>query len=300
MSANAPTADLFRTERMRRRRIVNAFVEVGATVAALLAVGVLVIVVGSVVKRGWGAINVDVFTKTPALYSGFGPRPESGIENAIIGTLIIIGLALLMALPVAVLTAIYLNELAPRKLAGVVTLAFDVLNGIPAIVLGIFVFVFVVVGHGQAAWKASFALAILMVPMIARSTQEVLALVPTSMREASLALGAAKWRTTLSVVLPQAVGGIVTGATLATARAAGETAPLLFTTALYGDALDFNPTHPLATIPMFIFTSAEQADPVQQQQAWGAAAVLIGMILVASLIARWFADRSIRRMKGER
>ena len=105
------------------------------------------------------------------------------------------------------------------------TLAFDVLNGIPAIVLGIFVFVFVVVGHGQAAWKASFALAILMVPMIARSTQEVLALVPVSMREASLALGAAKWRTTLSVVLPQAVGGIVTGATLATARAAGETAP---------------------------------------------------------------------------
>jgi len=203
MSANAPTADLFRTERMRRRRIVNAFVEIGATVAALLAVGVLVIVVGSVIKRGWGAINVDFFTKTPALYSGFGPRPESGIENAIIGTLIIIGLALLMALPVAVLTAIYLNELAPRKLAGVVTLAFDVLNGIPAIVLGIFVFVFVVVGHGQAAWKASFALAILMVPMIARSTQEVLALVPTSMREASLALGAAKWRTTLSVVLPR-------------------------------------------------------------------------------------------------
>ena len=300
MSTNASATDLFRTERMRRRRLVNALVEGGATVAALLAVGVLVIVVGSVVKRGWGAINVDFFMKSPALYTGFGPRPESGIENAIVGTLIIIGLALLMALPVAVLTAIYLNELAPRKLANVLTLAFDVLNGVPAIVLGIFVFVFVVVGHGQAAWKASFALAILMVPMIARATQEVLALVPASMREASLALGAAKWRTTVSVVLPQAVGGIVTGATLATARAAGETAPLLFTSALYSDSVDFNPRDPLASIPMFIFTSAEQADPVLHQQAWGAAAVLIGIILVASLIARWFADRSVRRMKGER
>jgi phosphate transport system permease protein len=300
MSAQAPSADLFRSERMRRRRIVNAIVEGAATVSALLAVAVLVIVIGSVVKRGWGAINVDFFTKTPALYTGFGPRPESGIENAIIGTLIIIGLAILMALPVAVLTGIYLNELAPRKLANVLSLAFDVLNGVPAIVLGIFVFVFIVIGHGQAAWKASFALAILMVPIIARSTQEVLALVPASMREASLALGAAKWRTTLSVVLPQAVGGIVTGATLATARAAGETAPLLFTSALYSDAVGYDPREPLASIPMFIFTSAEQADPVLHEQAWGAAAVLIGIILVASLIARWFADKSVRRLKGER
>ncbi len=241
MSANAPASDLFRTEHMRRRRIVNKVVEGAATVAALLAVALLVIVVSSVVRRGWEAINIDFFTKTPAIYTGFGPRPASGISSAIIGTLIIIGLALLMALPVAVLTAIYLNELAPRKLAGVLTLAFDVLNGIPAIVLGIFVFVFVVVGHGQAAWKASFALAILMVPMIARSTQEVLALVPASMREASLALGAAKWRTTLSIVLPQAVGGIVTGATLATARAAGETAPLLFTSALYSNSVSLRP-----------------------------------------------------------
>jgi phosphate transport system permease protein len=300
MSAQAPSADLFRSERMRRRRVVNAIVEGAATVSALLAVAVLVIVIGSVVKRGWGAINVDFFTKTPALYTGFGPRPESGIENAIIGTLIIIGLAILMALPVAVLTGIYLNELAPRKLANVLSLAFDVLNGVPAIVLGIFVFVFIVIGHGQAAWKASFALAILMVPIIARSTQEVLALVPASMREASLALGAAKWRTTLSVVLPQAVGGIVTGATLATARAAGETAPLLFTSALYSDAVGYDPREPLASIPMFIFTSAEQADPVLHEQAWGAAAVLIGIILVASLIARWFADKSVRRLKGER
>ena len=190
MSANTPTADLFRSERMRRRRIVNRLVEVAATVAALLAVAVLVIVVSSVVRQRLGRDQRRLLHEDAgAIYTGFGPRPASGIENAIIGTLIIIGIALVMALPVGVLTAIYLNELAPRKLAGVLTLAFDVLNGIPAIVLGIFVFIFVVVGHGQAAWKASFALAILMVPMIARSTQEVLALVPASMREASLALG---------------------------------------------------------------------------------------------------------------
>ena len=119
MSAQSPSADLFRSERMRRRRIVNKLVEGAATVAALLAVALLVIVVGSVVSRGWHAINLDFFTKSQALYSGFGPRPASGIENAIIGTLVIIGIALLMALPVAILTAIYLNELAPRKLASV-------------------------------------------------------------------------------------------------------------------------------------------------------------------------------------
>ncbi len=118
MSTNAPTADLFRSERMRRRRIVNRLVEGAATVAALLAVAVLVIVVSSVVRSGWGAINVDFFTKTPAIYTGFGPRPASGISSAIIGTLIIIGIALVMALPVGVMTAIYLNELAPRRLAG--------------------------------------------------------------------------------------------------------------------------------------------------------------------------------------
>src|SRR5262249_38977430 len=136
MSANAPTADLFRSEHMRRPTIVTKVVEGAATIAALLAVAVLVIVVGSVVKSGWGAINLDFFTKNQTLYSGFGPRPASGIANAIVGTLIIIGIALLMALPVGIMTAIYLNELAPRKLASVLTLAFDVLNGIPAIVLG--------------------------------------------------------------------------------------------------------------------------------------------------------------------
>lgn len=300
MSADPNTSQLFRTERMGRRKLVNRLVEVAATISALLAVAVLVLVIGSVAKRGAGAISIDFLTKTPVINTGFGEPQPSGIANALIGTMIIVGIAVLMALPIGVLTAIYLNELAPRRLANVLTLALDVLNGIPAIVIGIFVFVFLVVGHGQSAIKGGFALAILMLPLVARSTQEVLALVPNSMREASLALGAAKWRTTLSVVLPQTVGGIVTGATLATARVAGETAPLLFTTSLVADDIRTNPNEALESIPMFIFKSSEQADPLLQEQAWGAALVLIAFILVTSLLARAYAARSRRRLLGER
>ena len=300
MSADPNTSQIFRTERIGRRKLVNRLVEVAATLSALLAVGVLVIVIGSVAKRGAGALSIDFLTKTPVINTGFGEPQPSGIANAIIGTAIIVGLAVLMALPVGVLTAIYLNELAPPRVSSVLTLALDVLNGIPAIVIGIFVFVFLVVGHGQSAIKAGFALAILMLPMVARATQEVLALVPSSLREASLALGAAKWRTTLSVVLPQAVGGIVTGATLATMRVAGETAPLLFTSSLVANDIRTNPTEALETIPMFIFKAAEQADPTLQEQAWGAALVLIAFILITSLLARAFAARSRRRLLGER
>ena len=300
MSADPNTSQIFRTERIGRRKLVNTLVEFGATVAALAAVAVLVLVIGSVAKRGAGALSIDFLTKPPVINTGFGEPQPSGIANAIVGTAIIVGLAVLMALPVGVLTAIYLNELAPRRLATVLTLALDVLNGIPAIVIGIFVFVFLVVGHGQSAWKGGFALAILMLPIVARSTQEVLALVPNSLREASLALGAAKWRTTLSVVLPQTVGGIVTGATLATARVAGETAPLLFTSSLVSDDVSTNPNEALESIPMFIFKSAEQADPALHEQAWGAALVLIAFILLTSLLARAFAARSRRRLLGER
>ena len=298
MSERALTARSLTSENRMRRRIVNWIAEAVATIAALAAVALLVTVIASVAKRGIGALNVDFFTKTPVFFS-FGDQP-TGIANAIVGTLVIVALAVAMALPVGVLAAIYLNEFAPRRVAGPMTVALDVLNGIPAIVIGIFVFVFIVAGHGQAAWKASFALAILMLPLVARSTQEVLALVPSAMREASLALGAPRWRTTLSIVLPMAVGGIITGATLATARVAGETAPLLFTSSLAAEKVSWDATGPLASIPMFIFTSAEQADPALQEQAWGAALVLISFVLIASMVARAFGLRSRRRLTGGR
>jgi phosphate transport system permease protein len=298
VSDHAFTAKSLTSEHRRRRRLVNWIMEGIALLAALAAVALLVIVVGSVAKRGIGAINFDFFTKTPSLL-GF-EIGSSGIANAIVGTFVIVGLAVLMALPLGILAAVYLNEFAPRRVQTAMTVAFDVLNGVPAIVVGIFVFVFIVAGHGQGAWKGSFALAILMLPLVTRSTQEVLALVPDAMREASLALGAPRWRTTLSVVLPMAVGGIITGATLATARVAGETAPLLFTSALAGNTVSWDPSQPLSSIPMFIFTSAEQADPSLQEQAWGAALVLITFVLVASMIARAFGLRSRRRLTGGR
>ena len=298
MSEQAHVAQPLTSERRRRRRIVNWIMEGIALAAALSAVALLVIVVGSVAKRGLGAINFDFFTKTPSLL-GFEVS-SSGISNAIVGTFLIVGLAVLMALPLGILAAIYLNEFAPKRVRNSMTVAFDVLNGIPAIVIGIFVFVFIVAGHGQAAWKGSFALAILMLPLVTRSTQEVLALVPDAMREASLALGAPRWRTILSVVLPMAVGGIITGATLATARVAGETAPLLFTSALAGNTVSWDVSQPVSSIPMFIFTSAEQADPALQEQAWGAALVLITFVLVASMIARAFGLLSRRRLTGGR
>jgi phosphate transport system permease protein len=298
VSGRALTAKSLTSEHRQRRRIVNWIMEGLALAAAFGAVALLVIVVGSVAKRGIGAINLNFFTKTPSLL-GF-EIADSGIANAIVGTFVIVGIAVLMALPIGILAAIYLNEFAPKRVQTAMTVAFDVLNGVPAIVVGIFVFVFIVSGHGQAAWKGGFALAILMLPLVTRSTQEVLALVPGSMREASLALGAQRWRTTLSVVLPMAVGGIITGATLATARVAGETAPLLFTSALAGNAVSWDPSEPLSSIPMFIFTSAEQADPALQEQAWGAALVLISFVLVASMIARAFGLRSRRRLTGGR
>jgi phosphate transport system permease protein len=299
VSDAAFTPQSLTSEHRRRRRIVNWIMEGLALAAALAAVALLVIVVGSIAKRGAGAIDADFFTKTPSFLFG-GESGGSGIANAIVGTFLIVGVAVLMALPLGILAAIYLNEFAPKRLQNAMTVAFDVLNGVPAIVVGIFVFVFLVAGHGQAAWKGGFALAILMLPLVTRSTQEVLALVPNSMREASLALGAPRWRTTLSVVLPMAVGGIITGATLATARVAGETAPLLFTTALAANTVSWDVSQPLASIPMFIFSSAEQADPALQEQAWGAALVLITFVLIASLIARAFGLRSRRRLTGGR
>ena len=221
--------------------------ELVAWLAAALAIGILVVMVWSVARRGAGALNLDLITKTPVQFN-FGNAP-SGLSNAFAGTLVIVGLATAMALPVGILVAIYLNEFARPWIRSSVSLALDVLNGVPAIVIGIFVFGLFVVGHGQSGYAGAFALACLMLPLVARSTLEVLALVPASLREASLALGVPRWRTTLSIVLPQTLGGIVTGTVLAVARVAGETAPLLFTTSIVGTQLHWDPHHALQTVP---------------------------------------------------
>ena len=282
------------TDGLRRRRAVNRLMEAIATAAAFAAVGVLGIMVVSVARRGGAAIDWNLFTKTPHPFS-FTNEP-SGLANAFVGTGVIVGIATAMAVPVGVLSAIYLNEFARPRVAFLIALALDVLNGVPAIVVGIFVFALIVLHHGQSALAGSFALSILMIPLIARATQEVLALVPQATREGSLALGVSRWRTTLGVVLPQTIGAIVTGTTLAVARVAGETAPLLFTSSIVGDRLQWNPHVALASVPLKIFEYSESPDPADHARAWAAALVLISFVLVASMGARALAARSRRRM----
>jgi phosphate transport system permease protein len=261
--------------------------------AAALAVFVLGVVIWSVAARGAGAINLDFFTK---YQQQFVPDVRQGLANAFVGSLVIVGIATVMALPVSILIAVYLNEFAPRSVKSGVSLALDVLNGIPAIVIGVFVYGLVVVGRGQSALAGSFALAIIMLPLATRSAMEVLALVPSSLREASLGLGVPRWRTTLSIVLPQSLGGVLTGAVLAVARIAGETAPLLFTSSLVATGTSSNPQHPLQTVPLAIFELTESPYPQDHTRAWAAALVLLLFVMFASLGARWLATRSRRKL----
>src|SRR5581483_3010735 len=237
------TADELRAVNLPRRKALNRGMELLATLTALIAVGLLVIVTWSVAKRGASALDWNLLTKDPKLFD-FTGAPQ-GLANAFAGSLVLVGLATAMALPVGILVAVYLTEFAPVPVRTVVSLALDVLNGIPAIVIGIFVFGLLVVGHGQSGLKGAFALACLMLPLVARATMEVLLLVPSSLREASLGLGVPRWRTTLSIVLPQTIGGVLTGTVLAVARVAGETAPLLFTSSLVSGRTDWNPSHAL-------------------------------------------------------
>jgi phosphate transport system permease protein len=288
------------TGRARRRLLANRLAEGSAVLAALLAVGVLAIVVGSVLERGHHALNASFFTKGPAVFGQTG----GGIAPAFVGTLLIVAIATAMALPAGVLLAIYVSEFAPARVGNQIKLWLDVLNGFPSIVIGIFVFELIVadnvpvhgLGPHQRAWAGGFALSIIMLPLVARTTMEVLALVPRELREGSYALGVSKWRTVLSVVLPTALGGIVTGTTLAVARAAGETAPLLFTSSIFGQVVNWDPSVSVASIPVIIFEYSESPDRNLNAQAWAAAFVLIAFVLVSSLTARILLDRSRRKL----
>jgi len=292
MSAHGLSGPRVRLDRLPRRRRVNTTMEALAWLAAAIGVGILVVMVWSIASKGWSALNLDLLTKPPIPFS-FTNAPQ-GLSNAFAGTLVIVALATAMALPVGILVAVYLNEFAPPTIRSSIGLVIDVLAGVPAIVVGIFVFVLLVVGSGQSAIKGAFALAILMLPFVARTTMEVLALVPNSLREASLGLGVAHWRTTLSIVLPRAAGGIVTGTVLAVARVAGETAPLLFTSSIAGTQTSWNPTHALQTIPVAIFELSESPDPKDHARAWAAGFILLLFILLTGLTARWLSARRAR------
>jgi phosphate transport system permease protein len=280
-------------DRLRRRRVFNRGMEVLAWLAAAVAVFFLGVVVWSVAQRGASQLNLDFLTKSQVQ---FEPTVKQGLANAFAGSLVIVGLATAMALPFGILIAIYVSEFAPRRVRSAIGLTLDVLAGVPAIVIGFFVFGLIVVAHGQSAYAGAFALAVIMLPFEYRATVEVLALVPNSLREAGLGVGAPRWRTTLGIVLPQTIGGVLTGTTLAVARVAGETAPLLFTSSLVANGTRWNPSHALQTVPVAIFQLSDSAEPSDHARAWAAALVLILFILFASLGARWLATRSKRKI----
>ena len=293
MSAEPRTGLLLATGRVKRRKRVNKAVEFGATLGAFAAVAVLALMIGSVVVKALPALNWDLFTKNQATFGEAG----GGIQNALVGSALLVGVAAVMALPFGVLIAIYVSEFASPKIGVVIRTGLDVLNGVPSIVIGIFVYGLLVLRFKQSGLIASFALAIIMLPLISRSAQEVLKLVPMSLREASHALGVSKWRTVLQVVLPTTAGGIATGATLAVARAAGETAPIIFTTTLFTNTTSFDPRQPVNSIPFMIFFNSESPDPHLHEQAWAGAFILIVFVLTTSLTARYLLHRSARKLQ---
>jgi len=276
---------------LRRRQLISRFAEAVQTASALLAVAVLGIVIYSVAVRAASVLSFGFLTEDPPAFVGL---PGGGIAPEIIGTAVIVAIATAIAMPAGILTALYLTEFAGAWSARALRLALDLLNGVPTIVVGLFVFGLLVVGHHQSGFAGSFALAIIMLPLIARASQEVLLLVPAGMREAADALGVSRWRTVRGVVLPSARGGILTATVLAVARAAGETAPLIFASSIYANRVSVNPFghEGLPNIPVYIFTASEEASRYGFARAWGAAFILLMFILLVSLGSRAISSRS--------
>ncbi len=266
----------------RRRTVVDRAMRTVAFGAALLCVVPLGAVLMFVAAKGLPAMNLDLITKGPKAL-GIG----GGALNAIVGTLQMVPAAALIAVPSGVLAAVYVAEFGGRRSARIVRFAADVLVGIPSILIGIFVFTFLVLPFGQFnAFAGSVALAIIMLPVVMRTTEESLHLVPNELREASLALGVPMWRTVLSVVLRTGLPGILTGSMLAFARAMGETAPLLFTA--LGSRIvnvgDFG--RPMDALPLFIYVNARQPVDALNEQAWGAAFLLLLVVLIINVAVR--------------
>ncbi len=290
-----PTAPLIATGNLRRRSIVSRLVDILASCAALIAVAMLVVVVFAVFKRGLSVLSFSfIFTDPTGLASG-------GIFNSLIGTAELVAFGAVIAVPIGVLTGLYLTEFAgPRsRTAGLLKLALDLLQGLPTVIVGLFIYGLIVIPqHHESGFAGSVALSIVMLPLIARSSQEVLLLVPGSLREAADALGVARWRTVVGVIVPAALGGIITGAILSIARAAGETAPLLFVNALFDPTkTQLNPFgHGVPSVPMLILNTSDLAIPDAFARAWGAAFLLLTFILVANVAARMLLARSRRKM----
>jgi phosphate transport system permease protein len=276
----------------RRRRTDRTMrgVLLALTIVALVP---LVLVIYYLLERGLGAISWSFFTTDP---TGSFLGDPGGIRSAILGTIEIVAVAALLAIPAGIGVALYLVEYGRGKtFAAIVRYFVDVLTGVPSIVFGLFVYIVLVTssvfGRGYAGWKGAVALALLMLPVVIRSSEVVLLLVPDALREAALALGAPRWKVALRVVLPSAISGLITGSLLAIARASGETAPLLFTSA-YVLGSTANLDGRMNSLPLQIFTDVGQAQDRLVTRAWGAALTLVALILLLNLTARMFQRRN--------
>ena len=276
-----------RARGLARRRGTSLVMIALTCVAAALAIVPLIAILAYLLKQGAGALSLDFFRNMPKPVG----EPGGGMANAIVGTLMLIGIASSVGLPIGIGAGLYLAERGGTKLADLVRFLADVLNGLPSIVMGIFAWEFLVrpVGHFSAL-AGGAAIGAMMIPLVTRTTEEMVRTVPQSLREAALALGYPRWRTSLQIVLRTALGGIVTGVLVAVARVAGETAPLLFT-AFGNQFWSTNVSQPIAALPLQVFVYAISPYDEWHAQAWAGALVLIGLVLVISVLAR-FAVRS--------
>jgi len=268
--------------RQLRRRVVSAFMTGVVSGLCLVAVLALLLILAHLVTKGASSLDWSFFVRSPVPAGQTG----GGVAHAIVGTVIIVGVAALIGLPIGIGTGLYLAEYGSGRLGWVVRFVADVLNGTPSIVIGVFAWTWLVrpMGHFSAL-AGSVGLAALMVPMLARTTEEIVRLVPHSLREAALALGYARWRTSLRIIARTALAGIVTGCLVAIARIAGETAPLLFT-ALGNLNFTTNVLQPMQTLSLQIFVYATGPFDEWHRLAWAAALVLMGLVLLLALAAR--------------
>jgi phosphate transport system permease protein len=266
-----------------RRHLVSRLMTGVVVLFSFVAVLALVLILGNLLLKGATSINWDFFTKSPVPAGQTG----GGVANAIVGTGIIVAFAALIGVPIGVGAGLYLAEYGGGRFGFLVRFVADVLNGTPSIVIGIVGWTFIVRPSGHfSALAGSVSLAILMIPMLARTTEEMVRLVPNSLREAALALGYARWRTSLKVVARTALGGIVTGCLVGIARIAGETAPLLFT-ALGNLNFSLSVNHPMQTLSLQIYVYGTGPFEEWHRLAWASALVLMGLVLIISLAARW-------------
>ena len=266
------------------------------SLCALLVLLPLLSILIDVLRQGFGALNLDFFTKLPKPVGETG----GGMANAIVGTLTLLGIALCIGVPIGLGTGIYLSEYAHSRFAFAIRFLTDVLNGIPSIVYGIFAYtLFVMPMKSFSAWSGGFALGIMMIPIITRTTEQFIRMVPASLREAGMALGIPQWRVIVDIVLQTAGGGILTGVMVALSRVAGETAPLLFTAfgnRFWQGALN----EPIAALPLQIFSYAISPFDDWHRQAWAGALVLILIVFIVNSIASHFVERQAKILKVQK